>query len=265
MANCYFCAAHIRSGEGFRRKVLVNESARIYFTRRGGGSYGQSYALRTLCQSCTVELDQKNKSFAWRFPVSVLIALISTIIAVRSRDSLEGIAFLFLLVGGPGFIAFLLLGLLGVQGHSQDDPIGSAEDISPAYTHKYEDQQAEAGSKIIDEIIKVAKGIEQCGISFYGCHDLDRSPDNFETLVNTVISELSPALFSNVEEWGAAVHVTSMQKYLTRFQEATNPLRLDRLLKIFPQAPDEPLEDYTARCMSVTEMALSILNQDESA
>lgn len=112
MANCYFCACNIQNGEGYRRKVLVNESARVYFTKSGGGSYGQSYSLRTLCQNCAAELDKRNKSFAWRFPVSVLIAFVSMIIAVRSRDSLQGLAFLFLFFGGPGFIAFMLLGFM---------------------------------------------------------------------------------------------------------------------------------------------------------
>ncbi len=261
MANCYFCAAYVRNGEGYRRKVLVSESARLY--TRGGGSYGQAYSLRTLCQGCAAELDKRNKSFAWRFPVSALIAFISMIIAVRNRDSLEGLAFLFFFAGGPGFVAFMLLGFLESQNQQTENPTEESDD-EPAYMQATQNHRQEETDKITDSIINSAKEIEQYGICFYNCHGLDRNPENFEILIKTVTSEISPSLFKSLDEWEAAVRVTTVQKYLNKFQEATNPLRLDKLLKIFPQAPDEPLEDYTNRCMRVTETLISVVNQEES-
>jgi hypothetical protein len=120
MASCYFCGCYIKNGEGYRRKVLVNESARIYFTKRGGGSYGQSYALRTLCQSCAVTLDERNKSFAWKFPISVIMAAIGFIGAARyavssygsSDSALESLIYAFFLFGGLGFVTYALLSAL---------------------------------------------------------------------------------------------------------------------------------------------------------
>lgn len=90
MASCYHCGTNIRNGEGYRRKVLTSQSARIYFTKRGGGSYGQSYGPRTLCATCAQRLDQNNKALAWKLPVSLIIGLIGAVITFRSRDSFDG-------------------------------------------------------------------------------------------------------------------------------------------------------------------------------
>lgn len=151
MTSCYFCGCGIRSGEGYRRKVLTNESARIYFTKRGGGSYGQSYALRTLCYNCASSLDSRGRSLAWKLPVSLIMAATGIIGAVRyaanstsPNDSLLGsLIYIFFLFGGPGFATFATLSWL--------------EKLSS--TEKEEDKHQELDSS--DEIPCLLKKIHQ--------------------------------------------------------------------------------------------------------
>ena len=116
MANCYHCGIKIESGEGYRRQVLTSQSARIYFSKRSGGSYGQSYGLRTLCANCATRLDEHLKNFAWKVPVSLAVSLIGTVMAFRARDSFNGgasgLIFLFFAFGGAGLITYWILGLI---------------------------------------------------------------------------------------------------------------------------------------------------------
>jgi hypothetical protein len=58
MAECYLCAAYIERGAGYRRAVQVETSVRVYFTRHGGGSYGERRALRTMCRRCATTEDR---------------------------------------------------------------------------------------------------------------------------------------------------------------------------------------------------------------
>jgi hypothetical protein len=107
----------VRNGEGYRRKVLVGESTRIYFSKRGGGSYGQTYALRTLCYNCASELDSRNRSLAWKLPISAIMALVGFIGVARLRDSipdnlLGSLIFAFFLFGGLGLLTFIVLSII---------------------------------------------------------------------------------------------------------------------------------------------------------
>ncbi len=116
MASCYLCGCSLRTGEGVRRKVLVGESSRVYFTKRGGGSYGRSYALRTICPYCANTMDERNRSIGKKLPISLVIAVFGIYMAIKHdgefHSAFGAILYFFSLFGGMGIVAYGLLSLI---------------------------------------------------------------------------------------------------------------------------------------------------------
>lgn len=116
MASCYICGCNVKNGQGYRRSVLVNEKTTVYFTKRSGGSYARSHALRTLCERCACNLDARNKSLAWKLPISFVMSAVGVIGAMRyavastaSDSVITSLTYAFFLFGGLGLVTFLIL------------------------------------------------------------------------------------------------------------------------------------------------------------
>jgi hypothetical protein len=281
MANCYHCGINIRNGEGYRRQVLTSQSARIYFTKRGGGSYGQSYGLRTLCAYCTQRLDQNNKALAWKLPVSLIIGLIGAVITFRSRDSFNGVIggliFLFFVFGGAGLITFWLLGLISNPGgdcatssssNPQEEPASSARTSHSQEQQNFKQESypsQDTGldlSPYIDAMRAVGARAESFGLSFLGTYGLETKQENVQRIADIIFSTLPPRHEKDVSIWQENLFRLTCQRFLNEFSSATNPVNLDLLLLIFPSKPEESSEKYLSRLHAATEQVLSIVHPE---
>jgi len=212
-------------------------------------------------------VDRQNSSVVWRLPIAIVAGIVGSILAFRNADSFSGaiggLFFFCMLVGGLGLVTFIILGffLESVTPDSSNvSEVNAEKEYLPVFVTQEDEQEME--QDVIDHILNVAKRIEEIGISFYGCYGLERKPESFQSLVNVITSEIPPSGFNDLVQWETVVHITAIHKYLNAFQEATNPLKLDRMLKIFPIVPDESIEDYTSRCLEVTGMISATLNQE---
>lgn len=281
MASCYHCGINIRNGEGYRRQVLTSQSARICFTKRGGGSYGQSYGLRTLCASCAQHLDQNNKALAWKLPVSLIIGLIGAAITFRSRDSFDGalggLIFLFFVFGGAGLIAFWLLGLIsnpGGDSHASSSSNPQDEPEPPAHTSYSQEQQhfkqescpdQDIGldlSPYIDAMRAAGTRAESFGLSFFGTYGLEPKQENVQRIADIVFNTLPPRHEKDVSIWQENLFRSTCQRFLNEFSSATNPVNLDLLLLIFPGKPEESSEEYLSRLHAAAEQVLFVVHPE---
>jgi hypothetical protein len=277
MASCYHCGINIRNGEGYRRQVVTSQSARIYFTKRGGGSYGQSYGLRTLCASCTQRLDQNNKALAWKLPVSLLIGLIGAAITFRSRNSFDGaiggLIFLFLVFGGAGLITFWLLGFISnPELNSSGQTLASnQEELEPSIGNSYTQQQYTKHESLpnkdasldLSPYIRALRAAgaraESFGLSFFGVYGLETKQENVQRIADIVFNTLPPIHERNAAIWEETLFRLTCQRFLNEFSSATNPVKLDLLLLIFPSKPEESSEEYLSRLHTAVEQILSIV------
>lgn len=277
MASCYHCGVNIRSGEGYRRQVLTSQSARIYFTKRGGGSYGQSYGLRTLCANCANSLDQSNKALAWKLPVCLAVSLIGAVITVRARDSFDGalggLIFLFFVFGGAGLITFWILGLIFEQKSSPSSALAgqsteyeslSEPSISQPLPVNQERTSTHASaldlSPYIDKIREVGLQTETLGLSFFGVYGLESAQESVERSVDIIFKMLPPSHEKDVATWGTNLFKSTFQRFLNEFSAATNPVNLDLLLRIFPGNPEESSEEYLSRLQSAAKQVLAVMH-----
>ena len=281
MASCYHCGINIRNGEGYRRQVLTGQSARVYFTKRGGGSYGQSYGLRTLCASCTQRLDQGNKALTWKLPVSLLIGLIGAAIIFRLRESFDGaiggLIFLFFVIGGAGLITYWLLGFISnpksnfpgsTLPSEQEDPEPTAS-TSYIQNQHYDKQEILRNKEVdldlshyIDALRAVGARAESFGLSFFGVYGLEAKQENVQRIADIVFNTLPPRHEKNVAIWKETLFRLTCQRFLNEFASATNPVNLDLLLLIFPGKPEESSEEYLSRLHTAMEGVLSIMLPD---
>jgi hypothetical protein len=205
---------YVKNGQGYRRKVLVSESTRVYFTRRGGGSYGQSYSLRTLCQNCAAELDRKNSSFSWRIPVSLLVALVGFIFAVRSAVSSSGttpssfgsLMYAFCFFGGPGVLVFFLLGMFE-DDNNQNKQISNTDSDDERNVEEIIRAQI-ADDTSLSSLLAAANAVDAKTVMFIQNKVIElisRSEIKMYTFENTNIKFLSikEALFvlKNIDNW----------------------------------------------------------------
>jgi hypothetical protein len=264
MASCYFCGCSIRNGEGYRRKVLTSESARVYITKRGGGSYGQTYALRTLCVSCSAQLDERNKRLSWQLPVSIVAGLIGTIIAVRwavadhsETSGLGSLIYAFFLFGGLGFITYFGLKFLANDRGDENASI-SYENSSQNYEPQpsYEPQVSYGSAdQLLDtsnedefadykeSIMQLAMELGDLGISLQGIYGLPHTLESWIAVNDKILETLPPKQYPSKNDW---------EKYLkkrvfSKFHTAVSSNEVPAKNLAFPYLEDEDEDSYTAR------------------
>lgn len=271
MASCYLCGANVKNGEGYRRNVLTSQSVRVYFSKRGGGSYGQSYGLRTLCHACAAATDKRNSNLNWQIPLSAFMGLVGLVIAVRNRDSVDGalssLIFAFFLFGGLGFITFFVIRALSSAGGTypnqaipqeagQEPEISSTQNVdvsSPSYWKNVQ----------VNIIQNVGKTIESLGISFFGCYGIEASQENIPALIETITSQMPMSNYSSPNEWNECLLKNTCNIFINEVGHSTadGAMNLDRLLNVFPGIPDEGTDAYIQRLTKATEKAFEISNE----
>ena len=231
MASCYHCGIKIENGEGYRRQVLTSQSTRVYFSKRGGGSYGQTYGLRTLCVDCAQQLDQNNKELAWKLPSSLAVGLLGALIAFRFRDSFDGaagvMAFLFLIFGGAGLITFFTLGLISSNNSDSKDKenrldcsisSSSAEEARNSNQYNFQNLDSNLELKFYHEAIRDAGvKVESLGLSFFGVYGLETREDNIYYLAEIIFKMLPPESEKEVSVWKNKVFENTCKIFLKKF------------------------------------------------
>jgi hypothetical protein len=251
MPSCYICGCSIRNGEGFRRKVLTSESARVYFTRIGGGSYGQTYSLRTLCSSCATQLDGRNKSLAWQLPISVIAGLAGTIMAVRwantshsQTSALGSLFYAFFLFGGLGFITYFFLKLISTSEKSENSYGNSEQEIEQDYrSDSLIGEPDDELSDFKESIMQVALEVDDIGISFHGCHALPNSAENWVAINENIIENMPPKHYPSKIEWEKYLKKTIYKKFISAVSGNDEQLKY----LAFPKIDGEEDENYTVR------------------
>ena len=257
MASCYFCGCSIRNGEGYRRKVLTSESARVYITKRGGGSYGQTYALRTLCASCSAQLDERNKRLSWQLPVSAVAGLIGTIMAVRwavadhsETSGLGSLIYAFFLFGGLGFITYFGLKFLASDGN-ENTPI-SYEDSPQNYEPQPSDQNHDLSlgdssqddfSDYKESIMQLAMDLGDLGVSVQGVYGLPHTLEGWIAVNDKILETLPPKQYSTKGEWEKHLK----KRIYSKFSAVVSSNEDQAKSLAFPYLEDEDEESYAAR------------------
>ena len=276
MASCYHCGIKIKSGEGYRRQVLTSQSTRVYFSKRGGGSYGQTYGLRTLCIDCAQKLDQNNKELAWKLPASLVVGLLGALIAFRFRDSFDGaaggMAFLFLIFGGAGLITFFTLGLMSSNDLGLNDrenkldcsvDSNSTEETQNCNQFNSRDLDSSVDMQFYFEAIRDAGAkVESLGLSFFGIYGLETSQNNAQYIAEMIFKMFPPESKKEISVWKNEVFENTCKIFLKKFSSATNPLNLDVLMLIFPTYPEESLSNYLHRLHHAAKIVISIIHPE---
>ena len=246
MPSCYFCGCALNNGEGFRRKVLTSESARIYVSKRGGGSYGQTYALRTLCGSCAEQLDERGKNLSWQLPISIVAGLIGTIFAVRwavastsSSSGFESLIYIFFLFGGAGFLTYFLLKAVTTSSNSQPAPI--AEQESNAEPEHEEPQSGISYPEHHDLLVKKALEMDEYGIHFGGCYSKEDEELGWFEIYERILKLMPPKQFPDKEKWIQLLEKSTYKKFLELIEIP------ERKLWAFPEIEGEDAENYSVR------------------
>ena len=246
MPSCYFCGCALNNGEGFRRKVLTSESARIYVSKRGGGSYGQTYALRTLCGSCAEQLDERGKNLSWQLPISIVAGLIGTIFAVRwavastsSSSGFESLIYIFFLFGGAGVLTYFLLKATTTSSNTQLAPI--AEQESNVESEQAEQQTGISYSEHHDLLVKKALEMDEYGIHFGGCYSKEDEELGWFEIYERVLKIMPPKQFPDKEIWIQLLEKSTYRKFLELIEIP------ERKLWAFPEIEGEDAENYSVR------------------
>lgn len=271
MANCYLCGAPVKNGEGYRRNVLTSQSVRVYFSRRGGGSYGQSYGLRTLCHACAAATDKKNGNLNWQIPLSAFMGLVGLVIAVRSRDSVDGalssLIFAFFLFGGLGFITFFVIRALSSGGDTAPNKVTrqeSSQEPENSYGQNIDVASPSYEKNVQIKIIQdIGKSVEAIGISFFGCYGVEVSQKNIPKLIGLITSQMPMSNCSSPNEWSDCLLKNTCNIFINEVGQSTadGVVNIDRLLNVFPGIPDEGTDAYIQRLTRATEKAFEISNR----
>ena len=255
MPNCYFCGGHINSGQGYRRKVMTSESTRVYFSKRGGGSYGQTYSLRTLCTVCVVQLDERNKQLSWQLPLSVLAGLFGSVMAIRwavaDQSKISGfgsLIYAFILFGGLGVIIFIIGYLTNLR--KKEAYVGSSFNKSEFENiHKYslEDKFENAGQnnlfKYKESLMQCAADLADIGISAQGIYGLPQTLEAWISLSDKLLESIPPEQYSSKAEWEKHLEKKIHSKF---YSLATSQDKNAKQLA-FPRLYEESDEDYQER------------------
>ena len=255
MASCYFCGCSIRNDDGYRRKVMTSESARVYITKRGGGSYGQTYSLRTLCASCSAQLDEQNKRLSWQLPVSIVTGLIGTIMAVRwavanhsETSGFGSLIYAFFLFGGLGFTTYFGIKFLtnnknntniyenSIQ-HYESQP--NNQNINPLLNETENDDF----STYKESIMQLAMHLGNLGISLQGVYGLNNTLENWIAVNEKILEILPPKQYPSKDEWEKHLKKRIHARFTAAVTSNENQLKS----QAFPYLEDEDEESYDVR------------------
>lgn len=275
MASCYLCAAHIQPGDGLRRQVMTSQSARVYFSKRGGGSYGQTHGLRTLCATCAASLDRSRDGQGMRIFLSLLAAFIGCIAAVRMRDSANGglssLIFAFFLFGGGGLLAFIPLHLLHTANIKESEPNFAEEypeslelDVQPierVSVNREDKIEAEPYPGIASAMNGIQQRLNEFGISLFGCYGFSVGTEGARQLISTLYGMHPVRHFSGLNEWSEMIFQQTIARFSKEtalnyasakkaseagsdddFVDAFRPM-----FRIFPMLTDESFQPYLDR------------------
>ena len=262
MPSCYYCGCHLNNGEGTRRKVLTSEQARIYISKRGGGSYGQTYALRTLCLQCTSQLDARNQNLSWRLPTSMVIGFIGTIFAVRwavsndSNGAFQSLVFLFFLVGGAGFVAYFLLGLMSSQDASQINTDTQVH-LTEEQTAQVDEPQESSDYPEYREVLqKIALECYDYGIAFMCCFiRQDEDEMGWFEVCDKILKNIPPKQFPSIEKWEEIVKKQAYKKFIEGIKDES------RMKFVFEEIDEEDDEMYKIRLENAKQIVTKFLQQ----
>lgn len=253
MPSCYFCGCSIRNGEGHRKKVLISESARVYITKRGGGSYGQTYALRTLCASCSTQLDERNKRLSWQLPVSVVVGLIGTIVAIEwpvtdysEKSVLGSLIYMFFLFGGLGFLIYFVLKFLASSNKNYAYKNSMQEIESAAIYQEYSLENGLEDDEFSDykeSIIQVGMEFGDIGISLQGVYGLPHTLESWIFVNDEILESIPPKHYPSKGEWERHLKKRIYSKF---YSIASSGDEKSKLLA-FPRIKDEDDESYKVR------------------
>lgn len=268
MATCYHCGCSIRPNEGYRRKVQTGTSTRIYISRRPGGSYGQSYGLRTLCQECATTIDKQlaiSDEKSTLCGIAGLVGLISAVISLFNAhyfidNDVSRLIFAFFLLGGPGFCLFFLLLLLKNSTSDSENPSSS---LSPAVIDETP-SPTEPFPGIAEATGRLYSKLAEQGISLMGCYGYENSQNNAIELIEHLCKIRPPRYFANLSEWETAMYDETLERFskdaFMYFQQVVDTLShgnedaaleaYKMLFKLFPLRQSEELEDYGNRLVS---------------
>jgi hypothetical protein len=240
MATCYHCAAHIAPGEGVRRDVTTSRQSRTWVSSRPGGSYGVTSGLRTLCASCAHQLDQSKEGSGVRGAVLLIGWAISALLGVRwgVQDKIGGLLMLFLLFGGPAWIAFGVMGWMhdkDVQARSQASEQASEQgfDAGGVSDHTRPDppplaaeaphvgKDADSDESLLVEPYPgvgvtaryVAKKLEDLGIALLPCNGHEQSLDGYRRLLREWVRRYPVDDFAGLQAWGDHVYGVTLERF----------------------------------------------------
>lgn len=218
MASCYHCGVSLRSGEGFRRNVLTSQSTRFY--SRGGGSYAQSYGLRTLCHQCAEQIDEKARSAAWRSPFGIVLGIISSIFALRNMKTIDGLMFFFLLAGGPGFIIYFLLKLFEKDKLKIDTTITNKSvntecefiDHKPSnFDSEFIHEPNKQVAIVFGDVHKKFLGHGVFLLKLHGSHEDEQGA---RSVIQKLYEEYPIHRKNEIKKWGQKIYNVSREKFI---------------------------------------------------
>jgi hypothetical protein len=240
MATCYHCAAHIAPGEGVRREVTTSRQSRTWVSSRPGGSYGVTSGLRTLCASCAHQLDQSKEGGGVRGAVLLVGWAICALLGVRwgVQDKIGGLLMLFLLFGGPAWVAFGVMGWMhdkDVQARNQasEQAIEQGFDVGGVSDHTRPDSSplaaevrhgsadADSDESLLVEPYpgvgvaarSVAKKLEELGIAWVRCNGYEQSLDGYRRLLREWVRRYPVADFAGLQAWGDHVYGVTLERF----------------------------------------------------
>lgn len=240
MATCYHCAAHIAPGEGVRREVTTSRQSRTWVSSRPGGSYGVTSGLRTLCASCANQLDQSKEGSGARVVVLLVGWAICALLGFRwgVQDKIGGLLMLFLLAGGPAWIAFGVMGWIhdkgvqarnqahyqaseqafddgGVSDHTRPDPppvATGAQHVGPD-AGSDESLLVEPYPGVGVTARYVAKKLEDLGIALLPCNGYEHSQDGYRRLLREWVKRYPVDDFAGLRAWGDHVYGITLERF----------------------------------------------------
>lgn len=291
MASCYLCAAHIPPGQRYRREVMTSQSSRVYFSKRGGGSYGQTHALRTLCSSCAAELDRRREGQRTRIIISLGVAFIGCIAAIRMRDSVTGglssLIYAFFLFGGAGLIVFTVMQLAHskrVREEEAGSMAGYSEPQSEQQVTGFESKALESDQVNDGEpypgIAQAVKGIherlKEIGISLMGCYGFSESNEGARNTITLLLRMQPVQHYSGLNKWEEAIFQQTLSRFGKEialhyenakkaqkggsdddFIEAFKPV-----FKLFPMNGDEDFKPYLDRMGAALSRVSELINAE---
>jgi len=183
------------------------------------------------------------------------------VIAVRNMDSLEGLAFLFLFIGAPGIVAFILFGLFENQVQQK----GQTEEVeSNSLPTQQQQLSSEPFPGIAQAVGRLHKRLAEEGISLVGCYGYEKSQDGARHVVDHLCTVRPPRYFSVLTEWEMSMYDETTARFskdaMTHVQQMTDALSHGNedaaleasslLFNSFPMQANEEWEAYLQRLMA---------------